>query len=234
MKCLICQEIITENKTEICCGGEYHLFCLKNWFQNELKCPICRKKLRKYRIYCAGKISKEREEYHQTNYSDYFFNEEVVQKDYQTFYYLGPFTTDQTYQKNCHGTNFNNNDNWKITEKCLEQIMQCNVMIVFINHEIDCYGTLLEMGYAYGQGKYIYLIFEENMKYSQMMDLWFAINLSKMSIFSGKQPKDDIFILVPFLQRWKNHQEYYQYLNEIPQKYSEKIEQKKNLIENID
>lgn len=48
-------------------------------------------------------------------------------------------------------------------ERCLHQIRMCDALYAYID-ELDCYGTISEIGYAYALGIPIYIVFDDKLK----------------------------------------------------------------------
>lgn len=63
----------------------------------------------------------------------------------------------------------------KIAKRCLEAIERSDVLFAWIDSP-DCYGTLVEIGYARGLGKMIWIAFDVHMD-----DFWFATEMDKGS-----------------------------------------------------
>jgi hypothetical protein len=95
-------------------------------------------------------------------------------------------------------------------ERCKTQIQASDVVIAEINGFGDCYGTLMEIGYAHALNKDVIIVFDQpNVKQNQ--EFWFSLQMSK----SKKLITDYhyLFGAIPILK--KNYGTYANYINVI-------------------
>lgn len=113
----------------------------------------------------------------------------------------------QDYLYGCSGGSDNCNDvKAKTLERCLNQIKNSDIVIATINKDYDCYGTIAEVSYAYGLGKYIMIIFDE-MENKNNKELWF---ICKMAL-EKEIPKEWLKIIFEINKVKKTYSSYNQY-----------------------
>lgn len=64
-----------------------------------------------------------------------------------------------------------------VKNACCHQIDKSDMVFAYID-SLDCYGTLAEIGYAYGKGKKIYILYENNMLEKE---LWFVSEMANVT-----------------------------------------------------
>ena len=183
-KCEICKETDNDVKVDFCCYENAHIKCLDKL---NLKCGKCKEKYNKEKVYFAGKIYDDRDSNYprinlitDTGCGSTPSDKELLKaiselKEYEIdkFSYIinGPcvvgcdhkcFHGEETH--GVKGSEF-------IVKNCMEQIKDSDVVIARINKDIDCYATLMEIGYAIGLKKPVYIVSEDN--YYLSSDLWF-------------------------------------------------------------
>jgi hypothetical protein len=114
--------------------------------------------------------------------------------------YTGPFrqvVTDYDEPKNLgyfHGSTGSGShgqmerlDQRAVVSRCLMGIDQSDMVFAYINSE-DCYGTLVEIGYAHARGKPITLATASDMEFMPPWDCWFADTFAAASV--GRQDNE--------------------------------------------
>ena len=151
-------------------------------------------------IYLAGKISKNGwRESIRSQWREFFcYDEETYDKDkfkniileYDEtgdIYITGPwfigcdhgcFHGESTHgvglkEITCDGTWQSRFTEAEVKEICFNQIEHSDVVFAYINDN-TCYGTIAEIGYAYGLDKHIILLFDSK---KRMSDMWFITQL---------------------------------------------------------
>jgi hypothetical protein len=61
----------------------------------------------------------------------------------------------------------------------LQCIRSSDMLFAFID-SYDCYGTLIEIGFAYGQGKRVYLAYDSPLRY-RFNDFWFVTRCAQLT-----------------------------------------------------
>jgi hypothetical protein len=109
--------------------------------------------------------------------------------------YTGPWQAVGSYHGLIHGiTDYGTLDPRGITERAQHGIRQCDICFALLGEE-DCYGTLVEIGYAKGIGKPVvvgveaHLVVrrdEHGLPLHQMgTELWFAIEMADVRLSGG-------------------------------------------------
>lgn len=136
---------------------------------------------------------------------------------FKTFSYCGPYFTafhplarGPSHGDTLHGnglendkTHYNSSNRDHVVSNCFKSIASCDIFFLWIN-SLDCYGSLVELGYAKALNKTIRIGVEKGLDISE---LWFA---QFCNSFGGEQgehidfendnPKDSLYRLVRKLQ----------------------------------
>lgn len=101
---------------------------------------------------------------------------------------------------------------------CQVAILRSDIVIAYIDAH-DCYGTIAEIGYAYGKGKQIYIFGPE-----MYDDMWFVYQMSTHGFIQSHKPAEDIasFIYDKFPEK---EMDYHSYIRS--QEWRDKAEQAK-------
>lgn len=80
-----------------------------------------------------------------------------------------------------------------IIKRCYRQIDSCDIFYAYID-SLDCYGTLLETGYALGKGKSVYVVFSDMLfdkstyEGFEKAELWFLREDPRATSIASKCP----------------------------------------------
>lgn len=77
-----------------------------------------------------------------------------------------------------------------VVKRCLRQIDGADVFYAWLGRE-DCYGTLVEMGFASAAGVPIIVDVSPEIALVEGGELWFALNLPGVSAFLSNKPMSD-------------------------------------------
>lgn len=139
------------------------------------------------KVYYAGKIAKN--DWRHTLYPNLRnfnpdFDFEIKHKRYSFLNYSGPFFISCDHGcyhgKNTHGVGRDREtceymeSIKKVSNKCLNLIKESDAIFCFIE-SIDCYGTLVEIGYAKALRKPIFIALDNNLKANDYKEIWFAL-----------------------------------------------------------
>lgn len=162
----------------------------------------------KPKIYFAGKILKERDDTYRINVepTEYFDLSTTLQVDKESYILLGAVVVGCDHGcyhgdtnhgagvgKNevCGDYNLCTNEKRQIClERCKKQIDEADIVVAEINEMCDCYGTFMEIGYAYAKQKKI-IILSKTKHIEDRRQLWFAY---QMSISSLPKHLDDVLV----------------------------------------
>lgn len=75
-----------------------------------------------------------------------------------------------------------------VLERCLAAIASADVVFAYLNSP-DAYGTLVEVGYAVGLGKFVALVVKEGVEFD-WTDFWFAQEFASTTIYAHNQEWD--------------------------------------------
>lgn len=192
-------------KNCIVCGKEFWDGSVGCRF-GDTTCDTCKEPKNKKKIYFAGKISKNDWRNELTTISikpswnnvgrwDYWgiwgkynYKQYLEQED---FIYTGPFfiSCDHgcSHGENTHGAGESScidkaPKKAEIFEGCINQIKDSDYVFCWID-EMDCYGTLFELGVAHNQGKNIFIGINAKLK-SEKDDLWFVKNCAESNYYN--------------------------------------------------
>lgn len=163
----------------------------------------------KPRVYFAGKIEKNnRKSPHQISIGDFNFpqGDEYIEEEHPTYITTGPLTIADDHGC-CHGDNTHgcgedccqniNITRQTVLGRCMKQIDRSDLIIVKYDSIISCYGTIAELGYAYAQGKIIFMDLSQIKTDKQKKDLWFGIFMSINSIQRTQKKATELMKLFP-------------------------------------
>lgn len=74
-----------------------------------------------------------------------------------------------------------------VRNACCHQIEKSDIVFAFID-SLDCHGTLAEIGYAYGKGKFICMLFKNK---TIEKELWFVSQMGNV-VFTGRKVKNSL------------------------------------------
>lgn len=84
-----------------------------------------------------------------------------------------------------HGEIYDEGAKRFITRSCLKAIVESDVVFAYLNHP-DCFGTLVELGYATAFRKYIALVIHYTDAKWEWSDYWFVENLAHYTALVGR------------------------------------------------
>jgi nucleoside 2-deoxyribosyltransferase len=153
-------------------------------------CEECHKLVENYKqfrsktfsVYCAGRVNKYGDGVSdwRTKMLGVELSHREILSEYKIYHnrtYIGPEIRSEHGEECLDGT----------FERCLNQISKCNLFYCYIS-DLECYGTLFELGYAAVNGRFIILVIDDEVDDSH---LWFA-KKSAHIIIKGKPDIDHI------------------------------------------
>lgn len=172
----------------------------KFYYSNGVEPDLSKMKItRDTKIYFAGKIGKgdwRHKIISNLRCFDYWgiYNEDEKGKlpKLPNFTYAGPFFVSDDHGCghgcNSHGcgneetTCFDAVPRTEVVKGCLNQINEADIIFCWLDN-LDAYGTLFELGYAYSKNKRIFLAIDEKIK-STCDDFWFIKEASTLNWYS--------------------------------------------------
>lgn len=189
--CVVCLDECSE-AFEICCGEQiWHFKCVEKIVDKKsdftFTCPLCRRVTKLPKVYCAGKMDTMPIT---DVYEDDLPTLSVIEKPF--YVRVGPWRI----KGKEHSV-------WDVDTVRLSLAMIERADYVIARPTLDSYGTLVEIGYAYGSGKPVIVVPAVSETENGMRaDLWFSESIGAKSIermLSVRERKLDYVTHMPLL-----------------------------------